>query len=349
MTSTHPAAEYADQAHTTGTTDQHGSAVDTDRDTVLAEDWAALDAGDYLGDREDADNPDGPRRGTQLFLGDTGTLNPEERVCLWALKKRPFITAEEQPAAWETLLAHEDRIRSRLHDEFMDVDIDRANLVARKRPIRDDDALLPGRKSKGLPTLLYTRPLDQYDTLVAVYLRKTLRAADISGETNAYFSYSDLEDYVLALLSHNIADLGGFKQALYKAAHGLGSFGRNFLAATDQPDRWLIRRAIATFLDAASLERLLGELQRQTTAREDGLTHSEIQATGPRESAELAALSEELDQFPFHDPDRLVNLPDQLSGRNAVSEDDGADGSNGVPHDRLDDGAVPNSPQRWSL
>ena len=299
-------------------TEDTGGDVDQDRpggvdwDMVPDEDWATLDSGHDLGD--DTDEHDAPSASrAQLFLGDTGTLTPEERVCLWALKKRPFITAEDQPDAWESLLAHEDRIRSRLHDDFMDVDIDRANLVARKRPIRDDDVLLPGRKTKGLPTLLYTRALDQYDTIVAVYLRKTLRAADISGDTNAYFNYTDLEDYALALLAHNLADLATFKQSLHKAALANGSFGRNFLTPTDQPDRYLIRRAIATYMDAVTLERLLNELQRQTTAREGGHSVTDIQASGPRDSAEVAASSEDTDQLRFDHMDPLANLPTGLA------------------------------------
>jgi hypothetical protein len=336
--------------------DTGDTGVDRDRDHAGGGDWATLDSGDDLGDDTD-DREIFGRSGAQLFLGDTGTLTPEERVCLWALKKRPFITAEDQPAAWETLLAHEDQIRSRLHDEFMDVDIDRTNLVARKRPVRDDDILLPGRKTKGLPTLLYTRALDQYDTIVAVYLRKTMRAADISGDSHAYFSYTDLEDYALALLAHNIADLATFKQSLHKAALANGSFGRNFLTATNQPDRYLIRRAIATYLDAVTLERLLGELHRQTTAREDGHSITDIQAAGPRESAELAVLSEDADQLPFDNPDLLANLPDNLAtapttGDQADSAgnggaDTGSDG--GDTGDVSEAGSDAGSPQHWSL
>jgi len=311
MSSTPLTGEYSDLSDVeSGDPVDQGSSYGPD-DDPLVEAWATLGAGDDLGDSDD-DVEHSAHRGAQLFLGDTGTLTAEQRVCLWALKKRPFITAEDQPAAWETLLANEDLMRSRLHDEFMDVDIDRPNLVARKRPIRDDDVLLPGRKSKGLPTLLYTRALDQYDTLVAVYLRKTLRAADISGETHASFSYTDLEEYALALLSHNIADLGGFKQSLHKAALGPASFGRNFLTSTDQSDRWLIRRAIATYLDAATLELLLGELARQAQARADGLSHADIQAAGARDSAQLAARSEDVDQLPLDDLDLAANVPGQL-------------------------------------
>lgn len=313
-----------------------------DWDAALAEDWAALDSGDDLGDDTDDHETPGPP-GAQLFLGDTGTLTPEERVCLWALKKRPFITAEDQPAAWETLLSHEDQIRTRLHDEFMDVDIDRANRVARKRPVRDDEVLLPGRKAKGLPTLLYTRALDQYDTIVAVYLRKTLRAADIGGDTYAYFSYTDLEDYALALLAHNVADLATFKQSLHKAALGSGSFGRNFLAATDQPDRYLIRRAIATYMDAVTLERLLDELHRQTAARQHGHSVTDVQAAGPRESAELAAFFEDADHLPFDDGDGLANLPDDLAGPPTTGDQANPAGSDGG------DGGDADSPQPWSL
>lgn len=314
MNSTHPADEYTDVSDVETRDGVNDGTGDDPYEAPLAGAWETLGAGNDLGESDD-DFEHNAHAGAQLFLGDTGTLTAEQRVCLWALKKRPFITAEDQPAAWETLLAHEDLIRSRLHDEFMDVDIDRPNLVARKRTVRDDDALLPGRKSKGLPTLLYTRALDQYDTLVAVYLRKTLRAADISGETNAYFSYADLEDYALALLAHNIADLGVFKQSLHKAALGSASFGRSFLTSTDQSDRWVIRRAIATYLDAPTLERLLGELARQTRARADGLSHADIQAGGARESSELAALSEDVDQGPFGDPDLVASLNDQVDSQ----------------------------------
>ena len=159
--------------------------------------------------------------------------------------------------------------------------------------MRNDGVLLPGRKNRGLPTLLRSRSMDRYETVVAVYLRRALRLADLAGDQSAYLDYAELEEFALALPAVEVANKAEFRDSLRKALLGPGSFGSQFVVRTDQQDRYRIRRAIATVMDHRTLTDLLAELTRQSEARVAGQGVSEINASGPRASVDLRRLTDD--------------------------------------------------------
>ena len=57
--------------------------------------------------------------------GDTGTLSIDARRALLKLIQGPYLSAARAPGPWSALLADEASIRSRLHDLFLDLVLDR--------------------------------------------------------------------------------------------------------------------------------------------------------------------------------------------------------------------------------
>ncbi|GAB2527427.1 DUF4194 domain-containing protein [Microbacterium petrolearium] len=57
--------------------------------------------------------------------GDTGTLALDARRAFLRLVKGPYLSAAREPGPWAALLADERTVRSRLHDLFLDLVIDR--------------------------------------------------------------------------------------------------------------------------------------------------------------------------------------------------------------------------------
>ena len=60
-----------------------------------------------------------------LFEGDEGALTYEQRCTLVFLIKHRYISAEQHPAEWRTLIDAQVQLRSRLNDLFLDLHIDR--------------------------------------------------------------------------------------------------------------------------------------------------------------------------------------------------------------------------------
>lgn len=80
-----------------------------------------------------------------MFEGDTSFLFPEQRQCLHALLKHRYISAEQHPTQWAALMENETLIRGRLHDLFLELEVDRTHQLAFKRaatPEADEPASL---------------------------------------------------------------------------------------------------------------------------------------------------------------------------------------------------------------
>lgn len=59
------------------------------------------------------------------WAGDTGTLTIDARRALLKLIQGPYLSAARAPGPWSALLADEAVVRSRLHDIFLDLVLDR--------------------------------------------------------------------------------------------------------------------------------------------------------------------------------------------------------------------------------
>lgn len=99
-----------------------------------------------------------------LWPGDAGSLVERSRRALVDLVKGPYLSRARRRELWEALLADERAIRSRLHDLFLDLVIDRDHEFAFVRPAPFD----------GAPEVVRSRSLTFMDTAVLLILRQTL-------------------------------------------------------------------------------------------------------------------------------------------------------------------------------
>src|SRR5690606_41998736 len=76
------------------------------------DDWSTGAAAGFIDPVPMEDDP------TELFPGDTGTLEADVRRVLVQLLRRKFLLAEKNPAQWRTLLENQQIIVSRMHDLF---------------------------------------------------------------------------------------------------------------------------------------------------------------------------------------------------------------------------------------
>lgn len=104
-----------------------------------------------------------------MWDGDLGTLRESSRRALLEVLKGPYLSGRRRPQLWAALIADERAIRSRLHDLFLDLVIDRQDEFAFTRKIRvaEIDA----------PSALRAESLTLVDSIMLLTLRQLLLAA----------------------------------------------------------------------------------------------------------------------------------------------------------------------------
>ncbi|WP_246490471.1 DUF4194 domain-containing protein [Brevibacterium oceani] len=122
----------------------------------------AASASESFGDGADH-NPSG------LWSGDTGTLGERTRRVLLELLKGPYVSGVQSPQLWAALVADEGLVRSRLHDLFLDLVIDRVDEFAFTRKIVTDEI--------DAPAAVRSERLTFLDTAMLLVLRQLLLAA----------------------------------------------------------------------------------------------------------------------------------------------------------------------------
>ncbi|WP_168625645.1 DUF4194 domain-containing protein [Cryobacterium sp. BB307] len=103
---------------------------------------------------------------TALWKGDTGVLPEQSRRALLELIKGPYLSGAKSSTQWSALLADESAIRSRLHELFLELEIDRFGEFAFVRNITTDEI--------AAPSTVRTHPLSFLDTAMLLVLRQLL-------------------------------------------------------------------------------------------------------------------------------------------------------------------------------
>lgn len=94
-----------------------------------------------IGQEDVVQDPEGDRDAT--FDGDTGQLRVPTRRVLVQLLLGPFIDRRRHPVLWEDLLQDERIVRSRLHELFLNLILDRDAGVAFTRQVVSDEIHVP--------------------------------------------------------------------------------------------------------------------------------------------------------------------------------------------------------------
>ena len=110
---------------------------------------------------------------TALWPGDTGVIGEQSRRALLELIKGPYLSGVKAPALWSALLADEVGIRSRLHELFLELVIDRVGEFAFVRNVSTTELTVPGTVRTAALTFL--------DTAMLLVLRQMLLAGEGDG------------------------------------------------------------------------------------------------------------------------------------------------------------------------
>ncbi|WP_308287676.1 DUF4194 domain-containing protein [Cryobacterium inferilacus] len=108
-----------------------------------------------------------------LWAGDTGVIGEQARRALLELIKGPYLSGVKAPALWSALLADEAGIRSRLHELFLELVIDRVGEFAFVRNVSTDELKVP--------SAVRTAALTFLDTAMLLVLRQMLLAGEGDG------------------------------------------------------------------------------------------------------------------------------------------------------------------------
>ena len=108
-------------------------------------------------------SPDG------LWTGDTGTLGENTRRVLLELLKGPYVSGTQSPQLWSALVTDEALVRSRLHELFLDLVIDKVDEFAFTRKVVTDEL--------DVPAAVRSERLTFLDTAMLLVLRQLLLAA----------------------------------------------------------------------------------------------------------------------------------------------------------------------------
>lgn len=121
-----------------------------------------------------ATDGEAPSDAGALFSGDRGQLPLETRRALVQLLQGPSVDGRRQARLWATLLRDEAVLRSRLHELFLDLVVDREQQVAftRQAAVGELEA----------PVLLRRAALTFLESALVLYLRQRLMQGETQGE-----------------------------------------------------------------------------------------------------------------------------------------------------------------------
>jgi hypothetical protein len=257
-------------------------------------------------DQQDAPYDQAPPL-SPLFDGDTGTLPENVRDALITLMKRRYISSDTHPRDWQIICDHEPALRTRLHDMYLDLVVDRAYQVAFKRQVADET----GTK---YPTLLHDLSYSREETILLVTLRMMLRSN--SGQDAVFVDRAELLDEVANYRPEGATDRLPGEKAANKAIDNLEN--ADLLLKTEQDDRFRIAPVIEVLLPLRKLKQVLSWLN------DDGandIDDDEDVPTAPTTSRTEAAHEDDLLTLIPEPTDEATDLYDDLDDESADLEE----------------------------
>jgi hypothetical protein len=165
-------------------------------------------------------------RSLSLFEGDEGTLTYEQRRTLVFLMKHRYISAEQHPAEWRTLIDAQVQLRSRLNDLFLDLHIDpHAEIAFKRQAVPEGD----GR----FPTLLHDIAHTREETILLIFLRQRFRSERADGADAVLVDREELLDAVAHFRPPDANDRSGDARKVENAILSLQRSGILLKTADD--------------------------------------------------------------------------------------------------------------------
>jgi hypothetical protein len=211
--------------------------------------------------REDerAASPEPPGDGA-LFTGDTGQLAMDTRRVLVHLLLGPALDAQRQTKLWPVLLRDEKVLRSRLHDLFLELVVDREQRVAFTRQVVDEAA--------DVPVLLRKQALTFVQSALMLFLRRELTQADARGE-RAVVSQEEMREHLRVFERDGNADRAKFERQASGAvekAQQLNLIRR----LRGEDDRYEVSPALKLLFPAEEIQALTQTYERLAAAGANG-------------------------------------------------------------------------------
>ncbi|MEV4004261.1 DUF4194 domain-containing protein [Actinomadura sp. NPDC049753] len=213
------------------------------------DDWSTGAAAGFIDPVAMEDDP------SELFAGDTGTLDVDVRRVLVRLLQRRFLLAEKNSAQWRTLLENQQLIESRLHDLFVRLVVDHDRGIAYKQQVRSAEL--------DVPILLKDDPYSRAETLVLVHLRTVFQRERGTGETSARVDIEELEQTVLTYFDPDDHNLARGQREIRNAVERLAKDG---LLAEESAGRYRITPLVEVVLSTEKLTELSQWLREQNEA-----------------------------------------------------------------------------------
>jgi Domain of unknown function (DUF4194) len=219
-------------------------------ETEFGDEFSEMDNGTF-GEPGAIEDAEVEGRSLSLFEGDEGTLTYEQRCTLVFLLKHRYISAEQHPAEWRTLIDAQVQLRSRLNDQFLDLHIDQHAQVAFKRQaVPEGD----GR----FPTLLHDIAYTREETIMLIFLRQRFRSERAVGVDAVLLDRDELLDAVTRFRPPGANDRSGDARKAENAILSLQRCG--ILLKTADEQRLRIAPVIEVLLPLPRLHELLDTL-----------------------------------------------------------------------------------------
>ncbi|QCB93278.1 DUF4194 domain-containing protein [Cellulomonas shaoxiangyii] len=130
-----------------------------------------------------------PARPEPLFAGDQGRLPAEVRATLVRVLSSRFVDGVRHAPLWNRVLRHEDVLRSRLHDLYLELVVDRRRQVAFTQQLELED---------DVPVLLRRdKPLTLAATVLLLHLRQEYDRGAVEGR-DVVVEHRELLDHLEA-------------------------------------------------------------------------------------------------------------------------------------------------------
>lgn len=150
---------------------------------------------------------------TPLFAHDSGELSLELRRAYLQLLRGPYLDAKRHPNLWPVLLIHQAKLRSRLHELFLDLVVDPDELVAFTRQV-------PADKDANVLVLLRKHNLTFLQSVLMLRLRQELLGSATRGE-RAVVSAEEMGQFLHAYRRGDDRDDPRWKKRVVNAIEGL--------------------------------------------------------------------------------------------------------------------------------
>ena len=197
------------------------------------------------------DDPRGEQHGEHLFQGDAGVLPEDVRRVLVQLLQGPYVSRDNHPRPWSALIGHEDVVRSRLGDLYLELMLDRDGGFAFIRKVTPEDVEVPGVVRSSRLTLI--------DTALLLHLRDQLLRAEAQ-DVRTIVGRDEIDDQLSVYRVASGTDPVTYAKRINAAIEKMKK--NSILRPTAEADRFEISPILALVFGADEVLTVTRELRR---------------------------------------------------------------------------------------